>query len=74
MKRLNGERLRQLREEKNISMEFLANNVGVSFQMINFLEKEQRYASEKLLIRLADYFNVSTDYLLGRDSKPTNTA
>lgn len=64
-----GERLRELREEKGITQKALAEILGVSPRMVSFYESGAHFLSDEVqLCRLADYFNVTTDYLLGRST------
>ena len=61
-----GERLRELREERNTTQKTLAGILGVSPRMVSFYESGGHFPrDESILIKLADYFNVTTDYLLG---------
>lgn len=60
--------LKQLREEKGITQTELAKQIGVVRSTICFYETEQHSPTPEMLIKLADYFGVSVDYLLGRDS------
>lgn len=66
MDNLFGERLRSLREEKNMSQEELAEAFGMGKVAISGYERGKRTPSFDLLIGFAELFNVSTDYLLGR--------
>jgi len=61
-----SDRLRQLRKEKDISQEVLAKILQVSPSTIGMYEQGRRIPDTDKLNRIADYFNVSTDYLLGR--------
>lgn len=64
-----GERLRQLREERNLTQKAVAEFIGVSPRMVSFYESGAHFPREEgILLKLADYFQVSTDYLLGRSS------
>lgn len=58
-------RLRVLRQEQNISMKQLGDIVGVAESTISLYETEKRKVDTDMLIKFANYFNVSTDYLLG---------
>ena len=61
-----GERLRELREERNVTQKTLAGVLGVSARMVSFYESGAHFPrDEGILLRLAGYFEVSTDYLLG---------
>ena len=64
-----GERLRELREAKGITQKKLAEVLGVSPRMVSFYESGAHFLSdEDQLCKLADYFDVTTDYLLGRSA------
>ena len=58
-------RLRALRQEQNISMKQLGDIFGVAESTISLYENEKRKVDTDMLIKFANYFNVSTDYLLG---------
>jgi transcriptional regulator with XRE-family HTH domain len=62
--------LRKLRKEKGITMEELAHFIDVSYSLIAMYENDKRQPTPKTLQALADYFNVSIDYLLGRTDNP----
>ena len=64
---MNGARLQELRKKTKHTQQSLADELGVSVRTITFLEAESREPSMALLMKLADYFNVSTDYLLGKE-------
>ena len=65
-----SERLRYLRREKKMSQAALAEAIGVAQSSITSYERDERKPSYEVLCLLADYFNVSTDYLLGRTDVP----
>lgn len=60
-----GQRLRLLREEKKMVQKEIADLLGVSQSTIGKYEADQRTPSPKAIIKLAVFFNVSTDFLLG---------
>lgn len=62
---LFGERLRNLREKRDIARAKLGDRVGVSGSMIGLYETGQRYPSLPVLIAISRYFGVSVDYMLG---------
>lgn len=68
-----GERLRQLRKEKNLTQDTLAKILFLNKSSISRYEKNNQMPENDLLQRIADYFYVSTDYLLGRSSEKDNT-
>ena len=59
-------RLRQLRLDKRLRQDQVARLVGVSKGAISAYETDIRQPSYDVLIRLANLYRVSTDYLLGR--------
>lgn len=61
-----GERLKILRGEKKIFQKELANGLNLSQETISLYETNKREPDYETLSRIADYFNVSIDYLLGR--------
>ena len=61
-----SKRLRILRENKGYNQEKLANMCGLSASTIGMYEQGRRQPDNDTLIKLADIFDVSTDYLLGK--------
>ncbi|HII4461556.1 helix-turn-helix domain-containing protein [Clostridium perfringens] len=59
-------RLRQLRESKELSQKDLADILKVGPSTVSMWEQGKRIPDSDMLIILANYFNVSIDYLLGR--------
>ena len=64
-----GERLKQLREEHNLSQQALADKLQTVRSTINKYEKNTRKPEYETLIKIADLFDTTTDYLLGRIEK-----
>lgn len=64
-------RLKELRENRGISQLKLALDLNMNQNSISRYENGIRQADYKTLIALADYFNVSIDYLLERTDNPT---
>ena len=60
-----GERIRALRTEKRITQTEMAKRICISKAMISSYELEQRSPSYEILIKIATFLGVSTDYLLG---------
>lgn len=58
--------LKQCREEMGVSRYKLAKDLGVNKQTISFWEEGVNEPKISYLCKLADYFEVSTDFLLGR--------
>lgn len=59
-------RIKQLRLERGLNQKSLGDAVGVSKQSVSNWENGNIMPSVDILIRLSDFFGVSTDYLLGR--------
>lgn len=59
-------RLKFLRNEKGEKLEKIAQFLNVTLQTVSNYENEKRDIPTSTLKKLADYFNVSTDYLLGK--------
>ena len=57
-------RLKFLRTEKGESLDTIAKYLNVTMQTISNYENEKRDMTPDTIIKLAEYFNVSTDYLL----------
>ena len=67
MKTTFGERLRELRQEKIIGQVELAYKINVSKGIISLWENNLREPTMSNLIALADFFEVTIDYLVGRE-------
>lgn len=61
-----SERLKQLREERGLLQRELAETLKLSRVTVTNYEKGKRFPEADLLVKLADHFNVSVDYLIGR--------
>ncbi len=61
-----GNRIRELRSRSGVSQRKLARAVDVSPNSISRIESGLQKPSGELIAAIADYFSVSTDYLLGR--------
>ena len=65
MKNKFGKQLKEIRDYNNLSQRKLATDLGVTQACIGKWETGDREPSLDDLIKVAKYFNVSTDYLLG---------
>ena len=65
-----SERIKALRQEQGMTQEALGKVIGVKRDSIYTYETGKNYPEVRNLIVLADYFGVSTDYLLGRTDNP----
>ena len=61
-----GKKLKELRVEKGLSQQKLGECLGVCNQTVSFWESGSREPDMDAIIKIADFFNVSTDYLFGR--------
>ena len=66
-----GENLRKLRTERGLTQKELGDRVGLSKAAVSKYENSLGYPSLDMLIKIAAFFGVSTDYLLGAASKKT---
>lgn len=64
-----NDRIKHLRLSKGINQVELANKLGVTKQSISNWENDNILPSIDMLCKIAKYFSVSTDYLLGFDDK-----
>lgn len=61
-------RIKQLRNEKNIKQDVLANLLNLEVAGVSKLETGRVPLKDEYIIKLSEYFNVSTDYLLGKSN------
>ncbi len=64
-KKTFGERLKALRTEKNIGQNSLAKELGLSNASISYWETGKQEPCAEAIFKLAQYFDVTADYLLG---------
>ena len=65
-----GERIKTLRIDKKVTQKEIAEEIGVSPVSVQRFEYGSVRPSLDTIIALADYFNVSLDYLVGRSDDP----
>ncbi|NBK18451.1 helix-turn-helix transcriptional regulator [Anaerotruncus sp. 1XD42-93] len=65
-----NERLIQLKNERGLLQKDIARDVGLALRTYQYYETGQRKPDSDTLIALADYFDVSLDYLVGRSDDP----
>ena len=58
-------RIKQLRENRGLIQEILDSELGITQQMLSKYERDVLCIKVDVLKRIAEYFNVTTDYLLG---------
>ena len=59
-------RVRALRNERSLTQKMVGQSIGVTARAVRYYELGARRPSYELLIALADCFDVSIDYLIGR--------
>lgn len=64
-------RIKELRTEQNLSLRELASKLGISYTSLGKYERNEQQPSFETLEKIADYFQVSIDYLLGRSDNRT---
>ena len=65
-----SERFSALRKGAKLNQSQMAETLGITQAAISKIEKGERAASIEVLCALADYFDVSLDYLVGRSDEP----
>ena len=63
-----NKRLREIRKQKKLTQQNMADMLGISLNAYQKYEQAERSPSLDCLVKIADIFNVSTDYLLCRDA------
>ena len=66
MNNVLGSRLKELRLKKDKLQKDVANYLNISDVAYGYYEKGERQPNPEMLLKLAEYFGVTTDYLLGR--------
>lgn len=62
-----NDRIKELRQARHMTQAELAKALGLTKQCVSNWENDNVAPSVEMLVKIADYFCVSTDYLLGRD-------
>ena len=65
------DRIRALREDNDLTQQKIANVLLCDQSLYSKYERGEREIPLALLIKLADYYNTSLDYLVGRTDNPT---
>lgn len=64
-----GQLLKELRQQAGLTQKQLGERLWISKATVSYYEQSLRYPSPEILVKIANVFHVSTDYLLGRESK-----
>lgn len=70
IKKIIGERIKKERLEKDLNQPELAKKLSVAKGTVSNWENGYRSPDSEMLSKLANFFNVTTDYLLGRTDNP----
>ncbi|ARK32182.1 helix-turn-helix domain-containing protein [Halalkalibacter krulwichiae] len=71
MSEVLGKRIKYLRDRSGLAQKYVAEKIGVKNNTLSGYESGRREPDSETLRKLADFFEVTTDYLLGRTDKPT---
>lgn len=63
-------RLKELREQKGLSQKAFSMKLGVSQSTVGMWESKKREPNFETAKKIADFFGVSVDYILGRTNEP----
>ena len=70
----NANKLSYLKKKKKMSQEQLANKLNISPSTVGMYETAKRQPDNEMVTKIANLFNVSTDYLLDNDLKDVNVS
>lgn len=65
-----GDRIALLREKRGLTQEELSNKIGISRAALSHYETNRREPDYETINKIANFFNVTIDYLLGRTDQP----
>ena len=66
-----SERLYSLRKEQNLTQLLAAEGMGIPFITYRRYEKKEREPDASTLVKMADFYSVTLDYLVGRSEERT---
>ncbi|MDF2543586.1 MAG: putative transcriptional regulator [Herbinix sp.] len=66
-----AEKLRELRNGRNMSQKDLADRLGIDKSLVSYYESASRFPSPEILIKISRIFRVSIDYLLNLEKSRT---
>lgn len=66
------ERIIEIKKQKNLLQKTIAESIGITVRNYQRYEKGEQQPTLPVLIKLADYFDVSLDYLVGRTDNPNS--
>lgn len=66
-----GDRLKELRQQRSLSQEIVAQSIGITRSAYSHYEINNRQPVYETLIKLASFFEVTTDYIIDGESRGT---
>ena len=63
-------RIRDLREDHDLSQQQLADSIGITQRKYSYIETGTQQLTDEILVRLANYYHVSIDYILCQTDNP----
>ena len=66
MNKTFGNRLRDLRERRDLTQREVSSHIGCSCKVLSNYELDKREPDFQTLVKICDFFEVTTDYMLGR--------
>ena len=63
-------RIRALREDNDYTQQFVADKIGITQRKYSYIETGTQQLTDDILIKLANFYNVSIDYLLRQTANP----
>lgn len=63
-------RVRDLREDADLTQQQIADRIGITQRKYSYIETGSQPLTDELLVKLADYYKVSIDYLLCQTNNP----
>lgn len=70
VKKLTENRIRDLREDSDLTQQQVADAIGITQRKYSYIETGQQQLTDDILIKLANIYNVSIDYLLRQTANP----
>ena len=64
-------RIKDLREDHDLTQQKVADAIGITQRKYSYIETGTQALTDELLVKLADFYDVSTDYILMRTGTPT---
>ena len=63
-------RIKDLREDSDLTQQQVADSIGITQRKYSYLETGTQPLTDEIIVRLADFYGVSTDYLLYQTDNP----